>query len=114
MRCAERVSVLEPIDMFIKRQYCPFEQTSPNRVLVCLVCGWYEEQLCWSGPGSTLWHMEREAAEQMGGVHSSTYDIVDERDIVHETPFLQAADVKPMQKIAMRKRVRRPMCLSLK
>ena len=66
--CAERVSGLDPMDLFIKHQYCPSEQSSTNRVLLGLVFCGYVRQLFWSGPGPTLWYMEREAAEQIGGV----------------------------------------------
>ena len=77
-RYTERVSSFEPVHMLVERQYCPSKQPSPDGVLVCLMCGGYMEQLRWSGPGSTLWYMEREAAAQIGGVPPSTQDIVDE------------------------------------
>ena len=50
------------------------------------------KQLGWSGPGPTLWYVEREAAEQKGGVHSPTYDFVGEAYIVLKSPFLEATD----------------------
>ena len=46
------------------------------------------KQLGWSVPGSTLWYVEREAAEQEGGVNSPTYHLVGEAYIVLESPFV--------------------------
>ena len=52
------------------------------------------EQLIWSGPGSTLRYVEREASKQVGRVYSSTDDLVDKANIILEATLFQTADRK--------------------
>ena len=52
--------------------------------------------LRWPGPGPTLWDVEWEAAEQIGGVYFSTNNSVDKGYIMLESSFLQTADLEMM------------------
>ena len=49
-----------------------------------------------SMPGSTLWDLEWETAEQIGGVHFSTNNSVDKAFIMLESSLLQTADLEMM------------------
>ena len=82
--------------MRVKCQYSPSKKSSHDCFFVGLVGRGNMEQLRWPRPGPTLWDVERETTEQIGGVHFSTNNFVDEAYIILETSFLQTADLEMM------------------
>ena len=91
-RCVEWISSFAPFHMGIEGHNCSLKKATPNCFLVGVMGGHHMEQLSSCGPGSSLRYVEREAAEQKGGVHSSTHNFVDKAHIVLETPFFETAN----------------------
>ena len=80
--------------MRTKCQYSPSKKSSPDCFLIGLVGGGDIEQLRWPGTGPTLRDVEREPAEQIGGVHSSMNNFVNKAHTMLESLILQAANLE--------------------